>query len=129
MGVIVGALSSRGSTRFATMNARTVFRSNSCRSRWERKHRGHWIASMNIGFHPDTSQSNFSETQRPSDLIVKPEFGLTMKQMEVLGLTKDAMTKLPTVETSVSGILLLSIFFHPVFFHPYNVSLNCICSV
>lgn len=53
-------------------------------------------ASMGIGFTSDES----SGLKVPSKNIVdvRPEYGLSVKQMQVLGLSPESMTKLPEVD-------------------------------
>lgn len=56
-------------------------------------------ASMGIGF---TQESSGLALPSKRLLETSPEYGLTAKQMQVLGLSNEAMTKLPEVE-AVSG--------------------------
>ncbi len=59
-------------------------------------------AGMGIGF----TQPDF-RVERESELLVpeSPDYGLSVKQMQVLGLTSEAWTKVPEV-SAVSGSLL-----------------------
>lgn len=54
-------------------------------------------AAMGIGF---TEDSSGLALPSKSLVDVQPEYGLTVSQMRVLGLSNEAMTKLPTVEAS-----------------------------
>ena len=54
-------------------------------------------AGMGIGFHPQDSGLVLPPSFK-AELEVQPEFGLTVAQMRVLGLSNEAMAKLPTVE-------------------------------
>lgn len=68
---------------------------NSCGRKWSTCYAG-----LGMGF--------VSPSPGASSKIIdprEPEFGLTAKQMQVLGLTNDAMTKIPTVENPVSQFL------------------------
>lgn len=75
------------------MNVKTTFQPRAL----QRSQRRQQVcrASMGIGFTEDTSGLAV-----PSKALVdvQPEYGLTVSQMRVLGLSNEAMTKLPTVE-------------------------------
>ena len=66
-------------------------------------------ASMGIGFH---EHSSGLAVPSKALLDAEAEYGLTVSQMRVLGLTNEAMTKLPSVEAvsvgfAAVGLLLI----------------------
>lgn len=56
-----------------------------------------------IGFSFSKQEHEDMTVLEPQQCGVRPEYGLTVNQMRVLGIGNDGMTKLPSVEDAVSG--------------------------